>query len=748
MSKWKEGQRRRSPRISAISNACKNKSKSKSKSMARQSRRVGRTALAPPAQEMGLQKPQAQGPASRTRARGKRKLKPLHDVAATSLSSFATQQPNDMQGSDQQSHNEDHPISSDPPTALGGNSTKFDDKAASPDQLSSVRSSKWIPEKRVLEFILDILQRRDTHEIFAEPVDPEEVEDYYEIIKEPMDFGTMRAKLHEGMYTSLQQFEYDVYLISRNAMHFNSSATIYFREARAIHELARKVFHALKTDPENFELEFSETRRRTSRRLIRESRGTSYSSNCKPATNLRSDSKSNISSKIMPCSLHNSSNLRKSISGIHGHSAAATEFSARDNEVHSGATNGRRNSFAEADRRCRYRPWMSLLTENDSIVSSDSEQLIPVNQQDIGYKDSLMLFVKDLGPIAQKIAKRKLIGCLIDASNCWSTPDSRHWVQELECQNPKAFGSTQRGLATPGSAFIAAPGNLFDHFHRGPNIFGNANYKVNSSYATAGEKAYAMDQMLIRNASADIQSSEEKRTPVSFRGDDRSSSATDVFGHFGSDRFHQDHCSEIQLGFSAFSFGAQQPNLSVAGLKNSGKSLTPITMLGSDSCTHAPQLQSSSAQYQANMWDLRSGNNYNVSASWPQQTMGSSICSEAKGSIHNDNIPIPRSWGQDISAADEVETSGFVEASEPMRLNSQFIFDLPFLKKRLDQINSSGKDKIFQQGFSAEDPFLDKPNWKRESIYSQHKELSIQTYNDGYKPFSLDAQHGDLALFL
>lgn len=33
------------------------------------------------------------------------------------------------------------------------------------------------------------------------------VEDYYEIIEEPMDFGTMRAKLHEGMYRSLEQFE-------------------------------------------------------------------------------------------------------------------------------------------------------------------------------------------------------------------------------------------------------------------------------------------------------------------------------------------------------------------------------------------------------------------------------------------------------------------------------------------------------------------------------------------------------------
>ena len=48
-----------------------------------------------------------------------------------------------------------------------------------------------------------------------------------------------------------------------------------------------------------------------------------------------------------------------------------------------GAINGRRNSSAEVDRRCTYRPWMSLLSENDSIVStvySDSKPLIPVSK--------------------------------------------------------------------------------------------------------------------------------------------------------------------------------------------------------------------------------------------------------------------------------------------------------------------------------------------------------------------------------
>ncbi|KAF9606061.1 hypothetical protein IFM89_022786, partial [Coptis chinensis] len=34
-----------------------------------------------------------------------------------------------------------------------------------------------------------------------------EVEGYYEIIKEPMDFMTMKEKIEQGAYKSLEQFE-------------------------------------------------------------------------------------------------------------------------------------------------------------------------------------------------------------------------------------------------------------------------------------------------------------------------------------------------------------------------------------------------------------------------------------------------------------------------------------------------------------------------------------------------------------
>ncbi|KAL2336921.1 hypothetical protein Fmac_011367 [Flemingia macrophylla] len=53
-------------------------------------------------------------------------------------------------------------------------------------------------------------QRKDTHGVFSEPVDPEELPDYHDIIKQPMDYGTVRKKLDKGLYPDLEQFEVGV----------------------------------------------------------------------------------------------------------------------------------------------------------------------------------------------------------------------------------------------------------------------------------------------------------------------------------------------------------------------------------------------------------------------------------------------------------------------------------------------------------------------------------------------------------
>ncbi|KAE9600758.1 putative chromatin remodeler Bromodomain family [Lupinus albus] len=223
------------------------------------------------------------------------------------------------------------------------------------------------------------------------------VENYYEIIEEPMDFGTMRAKLHEGMYKSLEQFEHDVFLIFNNAMHFNSAGTVYFRQARAISEVAKKVFDLLKSDPEKFELEFSETRRKVGRRNQGELRD---------SRDMKSSEKSiGVASKTAPSSSRGTSN-RKSLKANHTCYEIAKHVDARDLEL------------PTVDRWCSYRALSQGEDESTfPTVYGKLKQLEYVNQQDVGYRDSLMLFVKDLGPTVQNIAKRKLLGCEIHTAS-------------------------------------------------------------------------------------------------------------------------------------------------------------------------------------------------------------------------------------------------------------------------------------------------------------------------------------------
>lgn len=101
--------------------------------------------------------------------------------------------------------------------------------------------------------ILDKLQKKDIYGVYAEPVDPEELPDYHDMIKHPMDFSTVRKKLANGSYSTLEQFEGDVFLICSNAMQYNTPDTIYHKQARCIQELGRKKFLKLRIDFERSE---------------------------------------------------------------------------------------------------------------------------------------------------------------------------------------------------------------------------------------------------------------------------------------------------------------------------------------------------------------------------------------------------------------------------------------------------------------------------------------------------------------
>eukprot|EP00124_Ichthyophonus_hoferi_P005491 Ihof_evm2s810 gene=Ihof_evmTU2s810 len=93
----------------------------------------------------------------------------------------------------------------------------------------------------VLRKALYQLRRLDQRGLFLEPVNTEEVTDYADIIKNPLDFGTMNEKLGRMEYTAFGQFYKDFILVCNNALIYNDSETIYYREAVLMFHRGEKV---------------------------------------------------------------------------------------------------------------------------------------------------------------------------------------------------------------------------------------------------------------------------------------------------------------------------------------------------------------------------------------------------------------------------------------------------------------------------------------------------------------------------
>ncbi|KAM9904358.1 hypothetical protein OXX69_007583, partial [Metschnikowia pulcherrima] len=75
---------------------------------------------------------------------------------------------------------------------------------------------------------------------FAVPVNKDEVGDYYDVIKEPMDLSTMESKLENDKYESFDQFLYDCRLIFNNCRSYNAETTTYYKNATKLDKFLTK----------------------------------------------------------------------------------------------------------------------------------------------------------------------------------------------------------------------------------------------------------------------------------------------------------------------------------------------------------------------------------------------------------------------------------------------------------------------------------------------------------------------------
>ncbi|KAF8405547.1 hypothetical protein HHK36_010454 [Tetracentron sinense] len=334
-----------------------------------------------------------------------------------------------------------------------------------------------LPDKKLLVFILDRLQKKDTYSVFSEPVDPKELPDYHEVIEHPMDFGTVRKKLAGGAYAYLEQFEKDIFLICSNAMRYNAPDTIYFRQARSIQELAKKNFENLRQDSDENEQEPKIVRRgRPPKKPLGrppfERAGSEFSSDATLATGgdnaIFSNSydlrKGPLSDKSGPAdtsgrTFHGSRNNEAYSSWLAEHKSERNDDFTGSMLKGMSMKNGKKQFVLDENRRNTYRQSHPSAGGHEPSVfntfDGEKKHLMAVGlPSEHSYTRSLARFAANLGPVAWKIASKKIERVLLPAGVKFGPG----WVGSNEDAPPKLpLLSLSTNGQLPQRQFFSAP---------------------------------------------------------------------------------------------------------------------------------------------------------------------------------------------------------------------------------------------------------------------------------------------------
>lgn len=99
-----------------------------------------------------------------------------------------------------------------------------------------------------MHHLLSDLQNHASSWAFLNPVNRDEVTDYYEVIKEPMDLSTMEHRLEENMYENLDHFLADAAKIFNNCKAYNGEGSSYTKNAIRLEKYLNERLQAWKSD--------------------------------------------------------------------------------------------------------------------------------------------------------------------------------------------------------------------------------------------------------------------------------------------------------------------------------------------------------------------------------------------------------------------------------------------------------------------------------------------------------------------
>ncbi len=117
----------------------------------------------------------------------------------------------------------------------------------SPDMDELARQPRHGPNYNQLLHLLNDMQNHGSAWPFTQPVNRDEVADYYEVIKEPMDLSTMEEKHEKDLYPTPEEFIKDAKLIFDNCRRYNNETTPY---AKSANKLEKFMWSQIKGIPE------------------------------------------------------------------------------------------------------------------------------------------------------------------------------------------------------------------------------------------------------------------------------------------------------------------------------------------------------------------------------------------------------------------------------------------------------------------------------------------------------------------
>jgi len=125
---------------------------------------------------------------------------------------------------------------------------------------------------RACQSLLRILMDHKHAWPFNQPVDPVSLQilDYFDIIKNPMDFSTIKEQLEDGIYDAPEEFATDIRLVFKNAFTYNQAGSDICVMAENLQNLFEKKFAKLGKRTEEDGMESTINEIRDSMKYVRE----------------------------------------------------------------------------------------------------------------------------------------------------------------------------------------------------------------------------------------------------------------------------------------------------------------------------------------------------------------------------------------------------------------------------------------------------------------------------------------------